>query len=183
MLKQLCPEQCAAKLEDIDLDALWHAGIRAILLDLDNTLAAWKSREVSEAKAAWVRRATERFAVCIVSNTIRGQRLREMGERFHIQTVGKWLIGRKPGPGGIREAMRKLGCNAVETVMIGDQVMTDMWAGRRAGVHTILLQPISPVEFALTKITRFFERIALRMMKQRGMLPCPAALVPPTARR
>ena len=170
MLEQICPNRCAGRLEDISLDELWAEGYRAILLDLDNTITAWKSCEVPEAKAEWIRRAKERFGVCIVSNTICGDRLRQIAAGFGIEQVARWWRGRKPSPQGLREAMARLSSTPEQTVMIGDQVLTDVWAGRRAGVHTILVTPISPVEFAGTKVTRFFERIALWLMRRRKMI-------------
>jgi HAD superfamily phosphatase (TIGR01668 family) len=166
----LCPDQFVEKLEDIDLDALWDRGFRAILLDLDNTIAAWKSHDVPDAKAEWIKRATERFHVCIVSNTVHGGRARAIAARFGIGCVAKWLVGRKPSPRGIHEATRQAGFTTEQTVMIGDQVMTDVWAGRRAGVHTILVEPVSSREFPLTKVTRVFERCALWEMRRRKMI-------------
>jgi uncharacterized protein len=170
LLERICPNRCTGGLEDISLDELWAEGYRAILLDLDNTITAWKSCEVPAAKAAWIRRARERFGVCIVSNTIRGDRLRQIAGGFGVEHVARWWRGRKPSPRGLREAMALLSAIPEQTVMIGDQVLTDVWAGCRAGVFTILVSPISPVEFAGTKVTRFFERIALWLMRRRKMI-------------
>jgi HAD superfamily phosphatase (TIGR01668 family) len=170
LLERVCPDRCTGGLEDISLDELWAEGYRAILLDLDNTVTAWKSCEVPAAKAEWIGRAKERFGVCIVSNTIRGERLKRLAAGFGIEHVARWWRGRKPSPQGLREAMARLASTPEQTVMIGDQVLTDIWAGRRAGVHTILVAPISPVEFAGTKITRFFERIVLWLLRRRKMI-------------
>ena len=170
MLERICPNRCTGGIEDISLDELWAEGFRAILLDLDNTITAWKSCEVPDAKAAWIRRASERFGVCIVSNTIHGERLKQIADCFGIEHVARWWRGRKPSPQGLHEAMARLRSTPEQTVMIGDQVLTDMWAGCRAGVYTILVTPISPVEFAGTKVTRFFERIALWLMRRRKMI-------------
>jgi 4-nitrophenyl phosphatase len=48
------------------------------------------------------------------------------------------VIG-KPEPGMMREAMRRLGVAADEVVMVGDQVATDVAAGRAAGIRSFLV--------------------------------------------
>src|SRR5690606_41303927 len=55
LLKLLCPAEIRRAVEDIDLERLWDRGIRAIILDLDNTLAEVHSLEVPAPTRRWVR--------------------------------------------------------------------------------------------------------------------------------
>ena len=96
--------------------------------------------------------------------------LKKIAASFGVEHVARWWRGRKPSPQGLHEAMARLAVTPKQTVMIGDQLLTDMWAGCRAGVYTILVTPISPVEFAGTKVTRFFERILLWLLKRRKLI-------------
>jgi predicted HAD superfamily phosphohydrolase YqeG len=58
---------------------------------------------------------------------------------------------------------------AHETAVVGDQLMTDIWGGNRCGLLTILVQPLSPVEFVGTRvISRNVERAILRVLARRG---------------
>jgi 4-nitrophenyl phosphatase len=49
------------------------------------------------------------------------------------------MIG-KPEPALLRDAMVRIGTKPSETVMVGDQVMTDIAAGRAAGTFTVLVR-------------------------------------------
>ena len=66
----------------------------------------------------------------------------------------------------IRSGMRRLGAEPAESVLIGDQLYTDVWGGNLAGIDTILVRPQTTVDLWYTQIFRIFERRALRN------LPC-----------
>jgi hypothetical protein len=159
LARRLRPDLYVDGLEDVDLGWLEARGVRGILIDVDNTLVPWKSRDVGEAKREWLRRAKEKFGVCLLSNTIFGHRLKYLGEALGIDYVGRWGLGRKPGLGGLRAALRKMGVGASEAVMIGDQIFADILVGKRGGLTTVLVSPVDPGnEFFSTRIARLFER-------------------------
>ena len=58
--------------------------------------------------------------------------------------------------------MRRAGVGPEATVMIGDQVFTDVAAGNLAGVRTVLVRPQSRTDLWYTHVFRVFERLALR---------------------
>ena len=55
-----------------------------------------------------------------------------------------------------------MGVSAEETVLIGDQVYTDVVAGNLAGVRTVLVRPQSTRDLWYTHILRIGERMILR---------------------
>jgi hypothetical protein len=155
---RLRPDMLVRGVEDVDLDALAARGVRGILMDVDNTLTAWRSHEVPEAKRAWVESARGRFGLCLLSNTIFGKRLRHLGESLGIPYVGRWGLGRKPGTGGVMAALKLIGVVPAEAAIVGDQVFADILAGKRAGLTTILVDPVNPEnEFLGTKLVRARE--------------------------
>ncbi len=157
--EQLKPDLLLHALEDLDLDLLASRGIRGIILDVDNTLTRWRSHEVLPQKAAWIERARQRFALCLLSNTIFGRRLRTLGESLGIPYLGFWGLSRKPSPRGTRAALRALGVEAAHACIVGDQVFADILAGKRCGLFTVLVDPVDPSsEFISTRLVRFFER-------------------------
>ncbi len=59
------------------------------------------------------------------------------------------LVVGKPEPHMLLDALARIGTPAAATVMIGDQIATDILAGRRAGLRTILVTtgvPNDPIE-------------------------------------
>ena len=164
-LELLRPDQWVGPVEELDLDALWAAGIRGLLLDLDNTLCAWGTRELPAQRQAWVAQARERLAVCLLSNTIKGRRLQTIEELLLVPAVGRWGIVRKLLAGGFRAAMRLTGTSPAETCMVGDQLFTDIWGGNRLGLYTVRVEPLARREFVSTRLMRWLERRVMAQLK------------------
>ena len=150
------------RLEHLDQQSLLDRGIKGVLLDRDNTLTAWGSREISPARREWIERAKTHFALCIVSNTVKGSRLKAIGAELGIPVVARWGLGRKPFGGGIRAALRLTGTTPEETVIVGDQVFADILGGNRLGLFTVWVPPLNHHEFLSTMCMRGLERMALK---------------------
>ena len=70
---------------------------------------------------------------------------------------------------GLRRALTLLNAAPTETAMVGDQLFTDIVAGNRLGLTTILVNPLSPREFIGTRlVSRTAERFVLRGPLQRA---------------
>ena len=57
-----------------------------------------------------------------------------------------------------------------ETVVIGDQLLTDVFGGNRGGFHTILVVPVAQTDGMATKFNRMVERRILNWFRKKGML-------------
>lgn len=67
----------------------------------------------------------------------------------------------KPGKKGYERAMQKIGTDKNNTVFIGDQLFTDVWGAKRAGIRNILVKPIHPKEEIQIVLKRKLEKIVL----------------------
>lgn len=163
----LRPAEYHRSIFEIDLDKLKARGYKAIMLDLDNTLVKWNHPDPTPNLLTWLEQVKRMgFAPCIVSNNS-GPRVREFAAKVSVPFVSK---AAKPRRKGFREAMERLGVAPEHTVVIGDQIFTDVLGGNRSGAYTILVVPIDPREFFLTQIVRKVERRVLRYLDRRGML-------------
>jgi HAD superfamily phosphatase (TIGR01668 family) len=164
-MANLIPDLMCKRLFDIDLSLLQDQGIRGILVDLDNTLTRWQDREIDPETAAWVEAAlAKEMRLCIVSNS-NGTRAEEVAGKLGIASIKN---AAKPTPSGINRAMQLLGLRPEETAMVGDQLYTDVLGGKRAGIFTVLLEPIHKREFVYTRCVRIFERRKLKALGLRG---------------
>jgi len=167
----LKPKQYVATLRDVDPGALSELGIRAVLLDLDNTLVEWRGSELQPQMEAWVRKAVDaNLKLCIVSNTWRKMRIHAIAERLEIPYI---LRAGKPRRGNLRRAVDLLACTPRETAVIGDQIFTDVVGGNRIGAYTILCVPMPGREFFGTNIVRAFERFLMKRLADQGHLVMP----------
>jgi len=182
VLESFCPDQIATCLENIDQQALLDQGIKALLIDVDNTLVNWRDDQIPPERRRWVEEAKDRFALCLLSNTITVQRVERLGQRLSLPAVGRWGWGRKPFRGGYRQALQLIGACPTETAMIGDQLLTDILGANRLGMYTVMVHTLSDSEFFVTRINRWIEAlIRARLVRQGHWPPQPAAAQQPEA--
>lgn len=159
----LYPDIYVNSILDIPLPTLEQLGIKAFILDLDNTLTEWNSNEVREEIIDWfVRIKAAGFKACILSNNGE-QRVITVAQRLDIPYIFR---ARKPSRRAFYKAIELMQVQPAETAVIGDQIFTDVLGGNRAGLFTILVMPIARREFAGTKISRLFEYFVLRKLKR-----------------
>jgi len=171
MFEFLAPDEAVACVSEVDLDALAARGIEGLLLDVDNTLVGWGSLDMSEATSEWVARARERFSLCLLSNSVRGKRMRRLAAQLDIPAIAVFGLKRKPFRGGVRAALKLTGTSPERTALVGDQLLTDIAAGNRSGLHTIWVEKISPREFIGTRFNRIIESYFVRRLQRAGLMP------------
>lgn len=169
LLSFVCPDWHVSKVTDVPLTELWQSGIRIIFVDLDNTLTAWGSREISEPVRRWVEEAKAKgFEVVIVSNAGFRGRVAQVANSLGI--VGIAAAG-KPRRYVFRRYLEWKGLAVQQAVMIGDQIFTDILAAKRAGMKAILVDPLTERRFITGRIQRPLELITLRILNKLGLLP------------
>lgn len=159
-MSALSPNRYVSCVERIDLDALWASGVRAILFDRDNTLVPRDRSDAPASVSTWLERAHQLgFKLIMVSNNWHTSHVARSAGELGMDYIS---FACKPLPFAIKAGMRRLGASPHESVMIGDQLYTDVWGGNLAGIQTILVKPQTQVDLWYTKIFRIFERRALR---------------------
>lgn len=157
-LRRFSPAEAIESLEHIDLDALRRAGKRVILLDVDNTLLPWRSRDIPASTHDWLARGRELgFDFCVLSNTRNPERLEALTKEMGIGYVRDKF---KPSTKMFVRALEKFGARPDEAVMIGDQLLTDVLGANRAGIDAIWVRPLHHREFVGTRyLSRNLERL------------------------
>lgn len=159
------PDYFVNSVFDINLDVLKDRGIENVLLDMDNTILSREEDEINEYTKAWViNLKAQGFKVCIISNNW-AKRLAELAGDLNIEIVSKAV---KPLPFAFFLSLRKLGARPHNTVMIGDQLFTDVMGARLLNILTIMVRPMSAVDLKHTLALRKVEKLIL---KDRGPEP------------
>lgn len=168
MLQHLRPQRYVNSAFDIDGAELAAQGIRGVISDLDNTLVEWNSMQTTPRLLEWLQQMRDTgLSVCLVSNGTR-RRVEPMAETLGLPAIH---AAGKPRRRPFREAMRLLGTRPEETVVIGDQIFTDVFGGNRLGLYTILVRPVAPREFFGTTLVRAAERWVLYRLGLDGPRP------------
>jgi len=169
MFKRLLPDQIVNAVYDIDLNELHAQGVKGIITDLDNTLVSAKTPLATPQLIGWLDAVKERgFQVVILSNN-NNTRVAKFAAPLGIPYIP---AARKPAGPAFRRALKLMGLTPEKAVVVGDQMLTDVLGGRRAGLHTILVTPIAPSEEGwATQINRRIEKIALARLRKKGLWP------------
>ncbi|GAB6156846.1 YqeG family HAD IIIA-type phosphatase [Desulfotomaculum varum] len=163
MLSVLHPKVYVPSLFHINLQDLKNRGIKAILFDIDNTLIPWDCQQMDPQIETWLRKLCQQgFKICFVSNNNEG-RVTALCRSLQVPGIHK---AAKPRRKGLRRALALLGAETHETALVGDQVFTDVLAGNRLGLYTILVTPLAGKEFIGTRINRQLEKLVLGRIKK-----------------
>ncbi|MBS4022809.1 MAG: YqeG family HAD IIIA-type phosphatase [Dethiobacter sp.] len=163
MFNKLRPDQMVDSIYDIDYLKLAEHGIKGVIADLDNTLIPWDTDEISQDLLNWVDALKSAgLKLAILSNSFSLSRVENMSAKLDIFAASKAI---KPRRGGFRNIAAHFGLSPNQMAVIGDQLFTDILGGNRAGMHTILVLPLSKAEFIGTKLMRLLERFFLSRLK------------------
>ena len=134
-------------------------GVRALLVDLDDTLVASGSADLATPFQSWVESLkVQRVPVVILSNG-KPERVRLWSQTLGVP--GFSLTG-KPFGFAYRRGLRALGTSAHETAMVGDQLFTDILGANLAGLTSILVTPLSSGGLPHTRLARRLEAVILK---------------------
>lgn len=160
MLKHFTPNAYFIGIADIDIEKLKAEKVEVLLLDVDNTITTWNNPDVEPHVLEWFAELNKSgIKGCILSNNS-AQRLIGISDMLEIDFFPK---AKKPRAIGYEAAIKKMGSTKENTVMVGDQLMTDIFGANNAGIKSILLKPISlAAEFKWTKVNRFLEKFIIK---------------------
>lgn len=156
----LTPEKYFARISCIDINKdLIARGYDHLLLDIDNTIRSRATHDIPRDVGVWMGCAREAgIKMCLLSNNWHSDIFRFAGE-LDIPIVAKAC---KPLPFAFIRASRKIDGCADDTVVVGDQIMTDVLGAHIAKMAAYLVQPLASVDLRHTLILRNLESSILR---------------------
>ena len=146
----------------IDFDALYRAGYRGVIFDIDNTLVPHGAPADERARALFCHLKEIGFDCCLLSNN-QLPRVELFNQDIHVKFIEN---AHKPSVKNYRKAMQMMGTNTGNTLFVGDQLFTDVYGARRTGIHSILVKPIHPKEEIQIVLKRYLERIVLHFYEK-----------------
>ena len=156
IFKAMKPDKVYKGVNDIPLDELRSMGKTCLLLDFDNTLGPDHATRPDQYAYDFIKKITDAgFSCCLVSNAKSG-RSSGIAKLLEIPCI---TYAHKPRPDGVNRALKLLGKDRDEAVMIGDQIFTDVIAGRLASVYTIMVEKYSSREIWYVMLKRPLEKI------------------------
>ena len=140
-------------------------GYRYVLLDVDNTILTRDTHEVPRDVGAWLARARDAgIAFCLVSNNWH-EGVYRLARRLSLPIVAKAV---KPLPPAFLIALKKLEAKRSETVVVGDQLVTDVMGAHLLGMKAYLLAPLVEQDLPHTLLLRNVEHAIMGERQPEG---------------
>ena len=131
------PKEIVKDINEIDFAALKAKGIRALILDIDDTLIPREVNDIYPQVFEWVvSRKQEGFKLCLTSNSRHPLRVKYIGDTLGLPAMH---LSFKPLPFAFRKSLEILKAKPEETAMIGDQLFMDILGGNLVKIYTIFI--------------------------------------------
>jgi HAD superfamily phosphatase (TIGR01668 family) len=136
--------------------------IKGLVLDVDDTIIPIKTTQVQPELIEWLAEIRKLTKLWLVSNNPNRQRIEAIAESLEIPYL---LSAGKPSRKKLRQAVDDMNLPYREIAMVGDRIFTDVLAGNRLGIFTILVDPIAAnsstssfhflrqIEFSIARLT------------------------------
>ena len=150
--------------EGLSAELLLGIGIKGVILDIDNTLEPYEHSLPGEHVKAWLASLADAGISCAFVSNNNKERVELFNGELGLPAYYK---AGKPFTKNLKAAMKDMGTDKTNTILMGDQVFTDVWAARNAGIRAALVPPINDKRDLLTRFKRLLERPVLRKYERK----------------
>ncbi len=130
--------------------------IEGMVLDVDDTIVPIGCSMAEPALTMWIEQIKQIVPLWLVTNNPSQVRIGAIAESLSLPY---FLSAGKPSRRRLRQAVAAMKLDPARVAMVGDRVFTDVLAGNRLGMFTILIEPIvgedSTIGFDLLRQVEF----------------------------
>ena len=150
--------------DEATVEFLKKNNINGVILDIDNTLEPYEHALPGEHVKSWLKELGEAgIKAAFVSNN-NEERVSTFNAELGLVAFSK---AKKPFKKNVLRAMELIGATKETTMLMGDQVFTDVWAAKNAGIRSALVPPINDKKDVFTKFKRLLEKPILKKYEKR----------------
>ena len=159
----LYPNADFQKVSQITTDFLKQKNIKALILDVDNTLIDYY-KNLSEETINWVQDLKkDNIKLYILSNSNKKEKVAEVAKKLEIPYK---YFAKKPLKNGFLKVQKELQEKPENIATVGDQLFTDVIGGNRCKMFTILVEPINKKDIWITMWKRPIEEFIIKKYKK-----------------
>lgn len=159
---KIYPNEYLKSVKDINIDFLNKNNIKALILDIDNTLIDYY-KNLEESIIQWAKKMKENGIILyILSNTNKEEKVKTVSKALDIPYE---FFAKKPSKKGFIKIQNKINIKPENIGVVGDQIFTDIVGGNRCNMFTILVDPVDKKDYWYTAWKRPLEKIIKRRIK------------------
>lgn len=153
------PKVYLENITKITIDFLKENGIKALILDIDNTLLDF-DKNLLEGAEEWCNNLKgQGIKFYILSNTNKKEKVEKVSKQLDIPYI---MFAKKPFKSGFLRVKNELRLETSQIAVVGDQIFTDVIGANRAKMFSILTKPIDKRDIFMTRIKRPLEEALIR---------------------
>lgn len=154
------PDYNLNSIYDINAEELLRRGVKCIFFDLDSTVMQSKTGKFTEKTLQFLGELSKYFKIAIISNNHKKHYIQKVESQCNIKIYSH---AKKPDTGVLKKACREFEVDERACAMVGDRPLTDILAGKRANMVTILVDSISKdKESLIVRFVRKLERLTIK---------------------
>ena len=147
------------RITEITPEMLRDLGVKALLLDVDNTLSTHHGTVFVEGLTKWLDTTKKNGIKLVVVSNSKKFRIEPFAARIGLPFVSLAL---KPLPFGYIKGRKIAGVGKGECAIVGDQLFTDVLGAKLYGIKSILVRPVKLEDGWSFKVRRYFEKKILK---------------------
>lgn len=148
------PNDYLKSVTEISNEYLTRNNIKALILDVDNTLIDY-NKNLSIEIENWAKELKKNaIKMMILSNSNKKEKVKQVAEKLGLDYI---YFGMKPLKKGFKKAKQKLNIENENIAVVGDQIFTDVIGANRMNLYSILVEPIEEKDIFITLLKRPIE--------------------------
>ena len=153
-MSNIYPNELLNKVEEITIQFIQKNKLKALILDVDNTLIDY-NKNLSNEKLEWAKNLKgQGVKLYILSNTNKKDKVEKVANKLEIPYL---YFAKKPSKKGFLKIQNKLELKPEQIGVVGDQIFTDIIGGNRCKMFTILVEPVDKKDLLITAWKRPIE--------------------------
>lgn len=156
---KLYPNAYLKNVKEITIDFLNKNNIKALILDVDNTLIDF-NKKMLDGVEEWCKNLKKQgIKLFIVSNSNKKTKVEMVAKKLELPYIH---FATKPFKRGFKKAAKMLQEKNENIAVVGDQIFTDVIGANRCKMFSILVEPIEKKDLLVTKIKRPLENYIIK---------------------
>lgn len=152
------PDDIKESISDISIDWIISHKIDFLIIDVDNTLVVKGTNIVNPSVDEWLKKCIKNCKTVLICSNNSSNVANDLAVKY--QCYG-FNLALKPFKSRLNRFIMKNNIEYTNACIIGDQLFTDIWLGKRFRFKTILVQLLNRQDYGLTKLFRFIEALIL----------------------
>lgn len=158
MFKKFYPDKIANSVFELDESFYKKSGIKGVIFDIDNTLVCHHEIVPPQKVKDYFGFLSEIGIKAAIASNNYSERVEPFCKELDVPYVSRaW----KPFKKNLKTLSSELSLMTEEICLVGDQIFTDIYGGKRMGFYTVLVAAVGENETSFVAFKRFFEKLVI----------------------